>query len=135
MRARHRVVMAGVALAVWVGAPTAAWAVHCPPGSYGCVHGIDEVRPPDNFGSTPTDPGGSGVGSAGTARTGVGSAGTHGTNGTNGTDGTDGTNGTDGNNGLPVTGGDIVGLTVMGLGALGVGTVLVRRSRRPVPAS
>ena len=33
---------------------------------------------------------------------------------------------------LPVTGGDIAGLTVMGLGAVGVGTVLVRRSRRTV---
>ncbi|HZQ29195.1 MAG TPA: hypothetical protein VFA94_15975 [Acidimicrobiales bacterium] len=32
--------------------------------------------------------------------------------------------------GLPVTGGDIAGLTVAGLGAIGVGTVLVRRGRR-----
>src|SRR5260370_42578355 len=34
---------------------------------------------------------------------------------------------------LPVTGGDIAGLTLMGLGAVGVGTVLVRRSRRTAP--
>jgi LPXTG-motif cell wall-anchored protein len=32
--------------------------------------------------------------------------------------------------GLPVTGGDIAGLTIVGLGAVGAGTVLVRRSRR-----
>jgi LPXTG-motif cell wall-anchored protein len=31
---------------------------------------------------------------------------------------------------LPVTGGDIVGLTVIGAAALGTGVVLVRRSRR-----
>lgn len=31
---------------------------------------------------------------------------------------------------LPVTGGDLVGLTVIGLGAVGAGTVFVRRSRR-----
>jgi hypothetical protein len=38
------------------------------------------------------------------------------------------TEGTDG--GLPVTGGDLVGLTAIGLGAIGVGTVVVRRNRR-----
>lgn len=32
--------------------------------------------------------------------------------------------------GLPVTGGDIAGLTGVGLAAIGTGTVLVRRSRR-----
>jgi hypothetical protein len=32
--------------------------------------------------------------------------------------------------GLPVTGGDIAGLTGIGLAAIGTGTVLVRRSRR-----
>ena len=31
---------------------------------------------------------------------------------------------------LPVTGGDVVGLTVIGLAALGGGTLLVRRSRK-----
>ena len=31
---------------------------------------------------------------------------------------------------LPVTGGDLLGLTVIGLGAVGAGTVFVRRSRR-----
>ena len=31
---------------------------------------------------------------------------------------------------LPVTGGDIAGLTLIGFGALGTGTILVRRSRR-----
>lgn len=33
---------------------------------------------------------------------------------------------------MPITGGDIAGLTAMGLGAIGVGTVLVRRGRRAV---
>lgn len=32
--------------------------------------------------------------------------------------------------GLPVTGGDLMGLTIMGLGAIGAGTILVRRTRR-----
>jgi LPXTG-motif cell wall-anchored protein len=31
---------------------------------------------------------------------------------------------------LPVTGGDLLGLTVIGLGAVGAGTLFVRRSRR-----
>lgn len=31
---------------------------------------------------------------------------------------------------LPITGGDVAGLTVIGLAAVGAGTVLVRRSRR-----
>lgn len=31
---------------------------------------------------------------------------------------------------LPVTGGDLAGMAAIGLGAVGVGTVLVRRSRR-----
>lgn len=36
---------------------------------------------------------------------------------------------------LPVTGGDVVGLTVIGVAAIGAGTVLVRRARRaPSPA-
>jgi len=32
--------------------------------------------------------------------------------------------------GLPVTGGDIAGLTAVGLASIGAGTVLVRRSRK-----
>jgi LPXTG-motif cell wall-anchored protein len=32
--------------------------------------------------------------------------------------------------GLPLTGGDVVGMTVIGAGAIAVGTVLVRRSKR-----
>lgn len=31
--------------------------------------------------------------------------------------------------GLPITGGDIAGLTMAGVGAIGIGTVLVRRGR------
>jgi hypothetical protein len=31
---------------------------------------------------------------------------------------------------MPITGGDVAGLTAIGLGAVGVGTVLVRRGRR-----
>ncbi len=38
-------------------------------------------------------------------------------------------------NTLPVTGGDLVGLAVLGVSLVGGGTVLVRRTRRlPVPA-
>ena len=41
--------------------------------------------------------------------------------------------------GLPVTGGDIAEMTAIGVGAIGLGTVLVRRSRRktgrPAPTS
>lgn len=38
-------------------------------------------------------------------------------------------------NGLAVTGGDVLGLTVLGFGAIGAGMVLVRRARRePLPA-
>jgi LPXTG-motif cell wall-anchored protein len=36
--------------------------------------------------------------------------------------------------GLPVTGGDVAGLTAAGLAAIGAGTVLVRRSRRSTTA-
>lgn len=37
--------------------------------------------------------------------------------------------------GLAVTGGDVIGLTILGVGAIGAGTVLVRRARRePLPA-
>lgn len=35
---------------------------------------------------------------------------------------------------LPITGGDVVGLTVAGGGAIAIGALMVRRSRRPVPA-
>jgi LPXTG-motif cell wall-anchored protein len=36
---------------------------------------------------------------------------------------------------LPVTGGDVAGLTALGLAFIGVGTVLVRRTRpQPIPA-
>ena len=34
-----------------------------------------------------------------------------------------------GGQGLPVTGGDVMGLTALGLGAIAAGTILVRRSR------
>lgn len=40
-----------------------------------------------------------------------------------------GNSGVGGTSTLPVTGGDIVGLTVLGIGAIGVGTVLVRRGK------
>ena len=37
--------------------------------------------------------------------------------------------------GLPVTGGDIAGLTAVGLAAVGAGTVMVRRSRSRRPSN
>ena len=37
--------------------------------------------------------------------------------------------------GLPVTGGDIAGMTAVGLAAVGTGAVLVRRSRRRTTAA
>jgi len=36
---------------------------------------------------------------------------------------------------LPITGGDVVGMTIIGAGALAVGTVLVRRSRKSAAAT
>ena len=38
--------------------------------------------------------------------------------------------GADESRGLPITGGDVAGLTAIGLAAVGTGSVLVRRSRR-----
>lgn len=37
--------------------------------------------------------------------------------------------------GLPVTGGDVVGLTLLGLGAIGVGTAMVTIRRRSLQAA
>jgi hypothetical protein len=35
---------------------------------------------------------------------------------------------------IPITGGDIAGMTVLGLGLVGTGVLLRRRARRPAPA-
>ena len=117
MKAYKKLVMAGIVAALWVAVPGTAGATHCPPDqTYPCVHGTEVTRPPD----TPTPPrqvqGTQGARSAAVDA--------------DAADATDGTDGTGTGGGLPVTGGDVVGLTAMGLGALAVGSVLVRRSRR-----
>lgn len=117
MKARRRLAMAGVivaaALTMTLGVAGTASAGHCPPGATypaDCVHGID-VTPTtvatDVQGTEVVQSNG-GTGNTGANRSSASTAGR-----------------------LPVTGGDVVGLAVMGLGAVAVGFFLVRRSRRP----
>ena len=112
MNARKRVVMAGAILALGLGVPTAASAQeacypNCPPPTVpNNIEGTGEAR-------------GTGEPGPGTPGTPTRVGGTEQSRDTRSGTGT-----------LPVTGGDIVGLTLIGLGAVAVGTVMTRRSRR-----
>ncbi len=107
MRARKILVMAGISAGLWVGLPGTALAGPCSQGATypaKCPpppkHKVDVIKPRPHVVTKV-------VVSRAPARQ-VGRA---------------------AQGGLPVTGGDVVGLTVMGLGAVGIGTLLVRRSR------
>ncbi len=109
MKARKMLVMAGISAALWVGLPGTAWASHCPAGATypaSCVHGGQVGR--EDVSRDVVAPF-SEVQGRQVVRTDSGSG---------------------RSSGLPVTGGDVVGLVVMGLGAIGIGTLLVQRSRR-----
>ncbi len=111
MKARKMLVVAGTSAALWVGLPGTASATHCPPGATypaDCVHGGQQGRD-----------GGGGAGNVVAPFADV-----------RGAQVTRGGAGAGDRGGLPVTGGDVVGLTIMGLGAVGIGTLLVRRSHR-----
>ena len=119
MKARNRLAMAGVvvaaALATLVGVPGTASADHCPPGTTypaDCVHGITVTTSP----TVPTDVEGNQVRRADPASRVSGETAARGA--------------TADDEGLPLTGGDVVGLAVIGLGAVGLGALLVRRGRR-----
>lgn len=112
MKARKMLVVAGISAALWVGVPGTAWANHCPAGATYpadvCVHPGEQGRD-----------GGAGAGNVVAPFADV-----------RGRQVTRGGDSGGGGGGLPVTGGDVVGLTIMGLGAVGIGTLLVRRSHR-----
>ena len=108
MKVRKMLVMGGISAALWVGLPGTARADHCPPGATypaSCVHGGQVGR--EDVSRDVVSPV-SEVQGRQISRGGGG----------------------DSRGGLPVTGGDVLGLTVMGLGAIGIGTLLVRRSHR-----
>ena len=107
MKRQKKLMMAAAAASLWVGVPAAAWAshggpLHCPlPDPYNCVQASSENL------SRVSDPVTETVVESETVESTVESSGT-----------------------LPVTGGDLLGLSAMGLGAIGAGTFFVRRSRR-----
>ncbi len=108
-----RLAIAGAALFAWLGVPSVASASHCQPGQLypaDCVHGTEVTREPLS-----EDPRvlSSEVSSEETVTESVTESESSSSDDT-----------------LPVTGGDLLGLTAIGLGAVGVGTVFVRRSRR-----
>ena len=106
--------MAAAAVSLWAGVPAAAWAghggpLHCPePDPYNCVQSSSE--------SLNRDP----------ARSSSSSVESEAVESTSVSDSTDDST----ENRLPVTGGDLLGLSAMGLGAIGAGAFFVRRSRR-----
>jgi len=115
-----KLAIAGAALVSWLAVPGAAWAqtaaAACPRDPYtgatpSCVRGIEVNR------TLKQDPKvlGSEVSRSGVSPDSVSST----TSESSSSSDT-----------LPVTGGDLLGLTAIGLGAVGVGTVFVRRSRR-----
>ena len=103
MRSKKLLTVAALALGATLGGGGTAWASHTASHYPGGVGGTSTVR----GGGDPGDPG-----AAATTRRTEGR--------------TEGTR-----TGLPLTGGDVVGLTLIGMGAIGAGTVLVRRSLRP----
>ena len=104
----RKLAIAGAALISWLAIPSVASASHCLPGQVypaDCVHGAEVSRDP--LGQRPQV-----LGSEVASET------------------AESESQSESSDTLPVTGGDLVGLTAMGLGALGVGSVFVRRSRR-----
>lgn len=113
MKARKMLVMAGMSVALWVALPGTASATHCEPGATypaDCLHGQQD----------PNGVSGGAVGSDAVAPFAEVRGNQVERNGHN----------SHNSGGLPVTGGDVVGLTVMGLAGVGIGTLLVRRSHR-----
>ncbi len=102
MKRQRKLMMAAAAASLWVGVPAAAWANH---GGPHCPFPdpYNCVQAGSEELSRVSDPVAETVVESET----VESAGT-----------------------LPVTGGDLLGLSAMGLGAIGAGTFFVRRSRR-----
>ena len=101
----RKLAIAGAALVSWLAMPGAAWAQPAPcvnPDPYTGVCGADISRDPL---SQQPQVLGSEVSSESESQS-------------------------ESSDTLPVTGGDLLGLTAIGLGALGVGSVFVRRSRR-----
>lgn len=101
MRSKKLLTVAALALGATLGGGGTAWASHTASHYPGGVGGTATVR----GGGDPGDPG-----AAATTRR---------------------TEGTGTGTGLPLTGGDVVGLTLIGMGAIGAGSALVRRSLRP----
>ncbi|MDP8992945.1 MAG: hypothetical protein M3N31_07855 [Actinomycetota bacterium] len=103
MRSKKLLTVAALALGATLGGGGTAWASHEASHYPGEVGGTGRVR---NGGGL-VDPGSAATPSRTEGRT-------------------EGTG-----TGLPLTGGDVVGLTLIGMGAIGAGSVLVRRSLRP----
>lgn len=101
-----KLAIAGAALFSWLAVPAAAWAQTSYTGIPPEVQGNELRRDPKVSGTE-------------VARTSASTAESSTVAGESTTSGT-----------LPVTGGDLVGLTAIGLGAVGAGTFFVRRSRR-----
>ena len=105
----RKLAIAGAALVSWLAMPGAAWASHCPPGQVypaDCVHGTEVTRELLNQLHQVLD------------------------NELLAESVSESVSESESSVTLPVTGGDLLGLTAIGLGALGAGTVFVRRSRR-----
>ncbi len=101
-----KLAIAGAALFAWLAVPSAASANHCPSGQTypaDCVHGLEVTRQPLEAPAVL---------------------------GTEEVSASESASESESSDTLPVTGGDLLGLTVIGLGAVGAGTVFVRRSRR-----
>lgn len=108
------VLIAGLTLPFAAGA-SAQTQTQCPPNDDYCTDGVPAEVEPDNEEVLPTDevaPGGETGGAPAQAEVPAAAA-------------QEAPSG-----GLPLTGGDVVGMTIIGAGAVAIGTVLVRRSKR-----